>query len=130
MTYGFSTASRLARSIERAARCRDKMGKGEISTAALASILAHPGKPVFPETGLADSGCLVSAISPQPDSPSPKTARSMPTQVEFSTTARGCMRVKRRTHTAVENSCTAVQHLTKALFLSKPVEPLLIDPSE
>ena len=50
----------------------------------------------------------------------------MPPRVEFPTAARGCVRVKRRTRAAVENSCTAVQHLTKALFLSKPVEPLLI----
>ena len=125
MRYGFSTASRIARSIERAARCRNKMGKGEISTTVLASILAHPGKPVFPETGVAGLGCLISAISPHPDSPSPKPARSLPTRVEFPTAARGRVRVKRRTRATVENSCTAVQHLTKALFLSKPVEPLL-----
>jgi hypothetical protein len=35
------------------------------------------------------------------------------------------MRVQRRTRAAVENSFPAVQHLTKPLFLSKPVEPLL-----
>jgi hypothetical protein len=49
----------------------------------------------------------------------------MPTRVELRTAARDPVRVKRRTHAAVDNSCTAVQHLTKALFLSKPVEPLL-----
>jgi hypothetical protein len=47
----------------------------------------------------------------------------MPTRVEFPTVAR--MRIKRRTRAAVENSRIAVQHLTKALFLSKPAEPLL-----
>jgi hypothetical protein len=49
----------------------------------------------------------------------------MPTRVEFPTAARAGVRMKRRTRAAVENSCTAVQHLTTALFLSKPVEPLL-----
>ncbi len=48
MKHEFSTASCVARLIERAARCRDKMGKGEISTAALASILAHPGELFLP----------------------------------------------------------------------------------
>jgi len=33
--------------------------------------------------------------------------------------------VKHRTRAAVENSYTAVQHLTNPLFLSKPVEPPL-----
>jgi hypothetical protein len=58
---------------------------------------------------------------------SAKTAYSKQTRIEFSTAARACVRVKRRTRAAVENSCTAVQHLTKALFLSKPVEPPLIE---
>ena len=49
----------------------------------------------------------------------------MPTRVELRTAARDPVRVKRCTHAAVNNSCTAVQHLTEALFLSKSVEPLL-----
>ena len=54
-----------------------------------------------------------------------KDLSMMPTRVEFHTAARSCVRMKRRTRATVDNSCTAVQHLTKALFLSKPVEPLL-----
>ena len=47
----------------------------------------------------------------------------MPTRVEFPTVA--CVRINRRTRAAVENSHIAVQHLTKALFLSKLAEPSL-----
>ena len=128
MKHEFPTASCVARLIERAAcaaRFRGKTGKGKISTEALALILAHPGEAIFPETGVGGAGCRVSAISPEPDLRSPKTPGSMPPRVEFPTAARGCVRVKRRTRATVENSCPAVQHLTKALFLSKPVEPLL-----
>lgn len=53
------------------------------------------------------------------------TASCVACLVQFPTAASGCVSVKRRTSTAVENSCTAVQHFTEALFLSKPVEPLL-----
>ena len=130
MKHEFPTASCVARLIERAAcaaRFRGKTGKGKISTEALALILAHPGEPIFPETGVGGAGCRVSAISPQPDLRAPKTPGSMQTRVEFPTAARGCVPVKRRTYAAVENSCTAVQHLTKAIFLSKPMEPLLND---
>ena len=128
MKHGFPTASCVARLIERAAcaaRFQGKTGKGKLSTETLALILAHPGEPIFPETGVAGASCPIFAISHQSDLRSTKTPCSMQTRVEFPTAARGCVRVKRRTRAAVENSCTAVQHLTKALFLSKLVEPLL-----
>jgi len=35
----------------------------------------------------------------------------MPTRVELHTAARDLVRVRRCTHAAVDNSCTAVQHL-------------------
>ena len=108
-----------------AARFRGKMGKGRISTEAFASLLANPGEPIFPETAVAGAGCCISAISRQPDLNPTSTPCSMQTEVEFPTAARACLRVKHRTRTAVESSCIAVQHLTKPLFLSKPVEPPL-----
>lgn len=126
MKHGFPIASRVARWIERAVRFRGKTGKGEISTEALALILARPGKPIFPETGIQGVGCRISTITPESDLRSPKTPSMIPTRVEFPTAALGCVRMKRRARTTVENSYTAVQHLTKAFFLSKPAEPLLI----
>ena len=128
MKHGFLAASCVARAIERAAcaaRFRGKTGKAEISTEASGSIVAHPGEPIFTETRVAGAGRRISAISHHSDLRSTKTPCSMQTRVEFPTAARGCVRVKRRTRAAVENSFTAVQHLTKALFLSKPVEPPL-----
>ena len=127
MKYGFGTASCAVRGIEHAAgaRLRGKTGKGEISTAPSRAILAHPGEPVSPETGDAGAASPVSAISLQPDMRSSQTPSMIPTRVEFPTAARSRVRVRRCTRAAVENSCTAVQHLTKALFMSKPVEPLL-----
>ena len=130
MKYGFGTASCAVRGIERAAgaaRSQGTTGKGEISTAPSRAILAHPGEPVSPETGDAGAAGPVSAISLQPDIRSPKTPSMISTRVEFPTAALGRVRVRRRTRAAVDNSCTAVHHLTKALFLSKPVEPLLGD---
>ena len=128
MKYGFCTASCAARRIERAAgtaRFHGKTGKGEISTAPSRAILAHPSKPISRETSVEGVGCTISTIMPQSDLRSPKTPNMIPTRVEFPTAARSRVRMKRRTRAAVENSCTAVHHLTKALFLSKPVEPLL-----
>ena len=125
MKHGFPTAACGARLIERAARFRGKTGKGEISTEALALILVHPGKPISPEPSVEGLGCRISTIMPQSDLRPPKTPSMISTQVEFPTAALGCARVRRRTRAAVENSCTAVQHLTMAFFLSKPVEPLL-----
>ena len=128
MKHGFLAASCVVRAIERAtcaARFRSKTGRGEISTEASASILAYPGEPIFLETRVAGAESRISAISHQPDLRSTNTPCSMQTRVEFPIAARGCVRVKRRTRAAVENSCTAVQHLTKALFLSKPAEPPL-----
>jgi hypothetical protein len=128
MKHRICTAAGVARWIERAAylaRFQGKMGKGKISTEAFALILLRPGEPIFPETALARAGGRICAISPQEDLCSPKTPESMPTRVEFPTAACGYVRVKRRPRAAVENSCIAIQHLTKALFLSKPVEPPL-----
>jgi len=128
MKYGFPTMTCTARRIERTAgvgRFRGKTDKGEISTAPSHAILAHPGKPISPETSVEDVGCQIFAIMPQSDLLSPKTPNMIPTRVEFLTAALGCVRMRRRTRATVENSCTAVQHLTKALFLSKPVRPLL-----
>jgi len=128
MKHGFLAASCVVRAMVRdagAARFRDTTGKGEISTEALESILAHPGEPIFRETGAARAGRRIFAIAHHSDSRSTKNQCSIPTRVAFPTTARACVRVKRRTGFAVEHSCTPVQHLTNALFLSKPVEPLL-----
>ena len=132
MKYGFPTMTCTARRIERTAgvgRFRGKTDKGEISTAPSHAILAHPGKPISPETSVEGLGCRISTIMPQSDLRSPKTPSMIPTQVEFPTAALplGCVRVRRRTRAAVENSCTAVQHLTKTHFLSKRVEPPLFN---
>jgi hypothetical protein len=130
MKHRFPCAAGVARWIEhavRAARFRGKMGKAKISTEAFALILAHPGAPIFRETTPARARCRFFAISPQMNLHWLKNQESMPTQVEVPTTARGCVRVNRRTRAALENSYTAVQHLTKTLFLSKPVEPPLIE---
>ena len=128
MKYEFCTASCAVRWIERAAsaaRFQGKTDKGEISTAPSHAILAHPGKPISPDTGDAGAASPVSAISLQPDWPSSKTSASVPTRVEFPTASRSRVSVRHRMRAAVDNSCTAVHHLTKALFLSKPVRPLL-----
>ena len=106
MKRRFLAAWCVARAMVRdvcAGRFRGKRGEGEISTAAVESILAHPGEPILRETGAAGAGRRILATSHHS----------------------ACVRVKRRTHAVVENSCIAVQHLTKALFLSKPVEPPL-----
>ena len=127
MKHGFPISSCAARLTERAAcaaRCRGKTGKGKISTEALASNLALPGEPISRETDVASIGGGVGAISPQLNLRAPPTSANMSTRVAFSTAARTCVRVKRPTRAAVENSCTAVQHLTKTLFLPKPVEHL------
>jgi hypothetical protein len=73
MKHGFPIASCAVRWIEHAARFQGKTGKGEISTDALALILAHPGKPISPETSVDGVGCRISTTMPQPDPPSPKT---------------------------------------------------------
>jgi hypothetical protein len=124
MKHGASSAACIAHLIERAARCRSKPGDGKVPTEAIASILGPPGEPIFSETGVGGVGTWISAISLQSDLHLLKTP-DMLIRVEFPTPARACMRVKRRTGAAVENSFTAVQHLTKPLFLSKPMEPLL-----
>ena len=128
MKHGGSATACVMRLTTRAAcaaRCRGKTGKVEISTEASESIVAHPGEPIFTETRVAGAGRRISAISHHSDLRSAKTPGSMQVRVEFPTAACDCVRVKRRTRAAVENSFTAVQHLTKALFLSKPVEPPL-----
>jgi hypothetical protein len=128
MKYEFCTASCAVPGIERAAgaaRLRGKTGKGEISTAPSRAILARPGKPISPATSVDGVKCRISTIMPRSDLRSPKTPSMIPTRVEFPTASRSRVRVRRRTRAAVENSCTAVHHLTKALFLSKPVEPPL-----
>ena len=114
MKHGFLAASCVVRAIVRdacVARFRDKTGEGEISTEALESILAHPGEPIFREPGAARARRRIFAISHHSDARSTKTPCSIQTRVEFPATARTCVRVKRRTRVAVENSCTAVQHL-------------------
>jgi hypothetical protein len=122
MKHGDSSAARIAHLIERTARWEGKTGEGKVSTEAIASILELPGEPIFSETGVGGVGTRISAISLQSDLPLLKTPDRL-ISVEFPTPARACMRVKRRTRAAVENSFTAVQHLTRPLFLSKPVEP-------
>jgi len=125
MKHGGSAAACIARLIERAARGEGKPGEGKVSTEAIASILGLPGEPIFSETGVGGVGTRISAISLPSDLHLPKTP-DMLIRVEFPTPARaGGMHVKRRTRAAVDNSFTAVQHLTKPLFLSKPVEPPL-----
>jgi len=121
MKPGASSAACLAHPIARAARGEGKTGEGKVSTEAIASILGLPGELIFSETGVEGVGNGISATSFQCDLHLPKTP-NMLIRVEFPTLARACMHVKRRTRAAVENSFTAVQHLTKPLFLSKPAE--------
>ena len=125
MKHGGSAAACIARLIERAAQGEGKMGEGNVSTEAIASILGFPGEPLFSETGVEGVGTRISAISLTSDLHLPKPPDRL-IRVEFPTPARAGMHVKRRTRAAVENSFTAVQHLTKPLFLSKPVEPPLL----
>lgn len=102
MKHGFLATSCVARAMVRdagAARFQGKTGEGEISNAAVESILAHPGEPILRETAAAGAGRRILAISHHSDPRSMKNTCSMQT--------------------------TAVQHLTNALFLSKPVEPPL-----
>ena len=124
MKPGVSSAACIAYRIARVARGEGKMGEGEVSTKVIASILGLPGEPIFSETGVKGVGNGISAISLQSDLRLPKTT-DMLIRVEFPTPARACMRAKRSTRAAVANSFTAVQHLTKPLFLSKPAEPPL-----
>jgi hypothetical protein len=124
MKHRGSSAACLAHRIERAAPGEGKMGEGKVSTEAVASILGLPGEPIFSETGVGGVGTRISAIALQSDLHLLKTP-DMLFRVEFPTPERACMRAKRRTRAAVEHSFTAVQHLTKPFFLSKPVEPPL-----
>jgi Flp pilus assembly protein TadD len=128
MKQRFFLAAGMTRWIERAdgaIRFQGKKGKGKISTEALALILAHSGASKFrqPHAASAEDGVCATAL--ELILRSPKTSATMSTRIEFYTTARSCMRVKCRHQAAVENSSTAVQHLTKALSLSKRVEPPL-----
>ena len=112
MKQGGSSAAGTAHRIERAARCEGKTGEGKVSTEAIASILGLPGEPIFSEMGLGGPATRISAASLQSDLHLLNTPDRL-IRVEFPTPARACMRVKRRTRAAVENSFTAVQHLTK-----------------
>ena len=108
MKHPFAPTADVARLIERvacAARFHGKMGKAKTSTEAIALILARPGKPILRNTGRAGARCRNCAISRQLNLCTLKNHES--------------------TSTRVESFTAAVQHLTKALFLSKPVEPLL-----
>ena len=106
MKHTLSSTVGVARLIEPLActvRFRGKMGEGRVSTEAIASILAHLGRPFFRDTGLEGARCRDSAISPLMNLYTQKNHESMSTRIE---------------------SSTAVQHLTKALFLSEPARPL------
>ena len=124
----FSTLN-IARWIERAAlavRFQGKMGEGRTSPEAFASILAHPGESIFPNAA-ANGACDRNlAFSPEMNLHSLNNQKGMSIKVEFPTPARCRTQVNRRIHATVGNSCIAVQHLTKALFLSKPVRPPLL----
>ena len=107
MKHSFSPAVGVARLIKRSAcavRFRGKMGEGKISTEAIASILALSGEPIFRDTDFTGAQCQDSAIPPPTNLHTQQHYESISTSVE---------------------SSTAVQHLTKALFLSKPARPLL-----
>jgi hypothetical protein len=107
MKHPFAPTADVARLIERvacAARFQGKMGKAKTSTEAFALILARLGEPILRNTGRAGARCRNFSISPQLNLCTLKNHESTSTRVE---------------------SSTAVQHLTKALFLSKPVEPPL-----
>ena len=109
MKHTFSPAVDVARLIERSAcavRFRGKMGEGKISTEAIAPILALSGEPIFRDTDFAGTQSWDSAISPPMNLHTQQNHKSIPTRVE---------------------SSTAVQHLTKALFLSKPARPPLYE---
>ena len=119
-----AAAACMAQLIARAARGEGKTGEGKVSTEAIASILGLPGEPIFSEPGVGGVGTGISAISLQSDLHLPKTP-NMLLRVEFPNPARACMHAMRRSRAVAENSFTAVQHLTKPLFLSKPAEPPL-----
>lgn len=128
MKQQYSPAAGMTRRIEcadSAARFQGKKAKGKIANEARALILAHPDASKFRQPHVASAEGGVCATALELILRSPKTSATMSTRIEFSTLAIGGMRVQRRHQTAVENSCTAVQHLTKALFLSKRVEPPL-----
>ena len=107
MKHTLSSAVGVARLIERlacAVRFRNKKGEGKISTEAIASILAHPGEPIFSGTGSAGAQCWNFSFSPP---------------------LRLCPMMNHESMSNRFESSTAVQHLTKALFLSKPARPPL-----
>ena len=62
-----------------------KMGKGEISPEAFASLKTHPGEPIFREKGVAGSGGRFFAMSPELQLCTPRIAQSMSTGVEIHT---------------------------------------------
>jgi len=101
------------------------MGKGRIATEAFARLLANPGEPISAQTGVAGAAGLISAISRRCDRHTSTSPHCMHIEVEFPTARHVRVSAQDCTCTDVGNSCTAVQHLTKAVFLSKPAEPPL-----
>src|SRR5665213_1275868 len=123
MQHEDSFTASIAHLIERAVRCERKTGEGKVPTQTIASILGLPDEPIFSETGVEG---IATRISPNPLQSDWQLWKSqgMSIRVEFPTPAH-LHSLTRRTRATVENSFTAVQHLTKPLFLSKPAEPPL-----
>jgi len=128
MKHGVCVAAWVERRVERAACAtpfRGKMGKGRIPTEAFASLLANPGEPIFRQPGVAGAVGLISAISRRCDQYTSTSPCRMHMEVESPAARNARVSAKDRMRTGVGNSCTAVQHLTKALLLSKRAEPPL-----
>jgi len=95
------------------------MGKGKISPEAFALILAHPGKPFFPEIAPANARGRFFAISPELDMRSLKTPHDRSIRVESSIAA--CLRMRetpnaRRREKLLHRRST----LNEGTFLAKP----------
>jgi len=93
---------------------RGEMARGKISTAPFASILAHPGTPIFAGGEILKRFAPVRALfacgRPKPVLMAIECEAAELLQcirVEFPIAAHGCVRVKRRPPAAVENSLQA-----------------------
>src|SRR3990172_10041799 len=115
MKHGFPTASCVARLSERAGATRRFRGKTDKGEDINRSLGVDPGASW--RADFSRNGCRRRQLPSFRDFASTRLALAedpnmMPTRVEFPTAARGCVRIERRTRAAVENFCTAVQHLT------------------
>ena len=108
--------------IQRAVSATRDFGKGKVSTTTIALILTHPDKLIRGKTARTTSSCSDFRDSLPMHAAFDNTPCSVQIAIEFPTAARACVREKRRTRTAVENSLTAVQ-LPRTVTLPRTANP-------